>query len=170
MTIRLQDLFEQEGGEVAVFFDETVDLNAGQAEEWPARLQGPIFFYPSGRCLTIRGRLQGEVNLECVRCLESFSQSVDFQFLESCVLANETAVIPTNEEDRWTEEGEFILSPDEPAPINEILRQHCLLHLPLYPLCREDCPGLWAEMESEAVEPSVDPRWAKLQSLVDQKE
>lgn len=57
-----------------------------------------------------------------------------------------------------------------------VVRDAVVMELPFTPLCGPDCPGLCAECgarladEPGHVHDRVDPRWAALESLTDQKE
>jgi uncharacterized protein len=59
--------------------------------------------------------------------------------------------------------------------LEPVLRDAVVLALPTNPVCREDCPGLcpecgvhWDHLPSDHSHDQVDPRWAALQSLVNE--
>jgi len=58
-----------------------------------------------------------------------------------------------------------------------LVRDAMVLALPLSPLCRDDCPGLCpdcgvrlADAEPDHHHDAVDPRWAALQGMLDQRQ
>ena len=42
----------------------------------------------------------------------------------------------------FEEEDDVSILADNTLDLGEIIRQHIVLHLPLKPLCRPDCPGI----------------------------
>lgn len=110
---------------------------------------------------TIRGRAAGE----CVRCLGDveFDVTADVQEL----YAYPDRAYGEDEDVRGLE-GDLI--DFEPA-----LRDAVVPVLPFQPVCRDDCPGLCSECGARlADDPQhqhavTDPRWAALQSVLDQE-
>jgi uncharacterized protein len=100
---------------------------------------------------------------ECRRCLEEVHGTVQVEVSEVF------EVSPT--------EGETYPIEGDDVDLEPLVRDAVLLHLPLAPLCRPDCPGPAPESfptsvaeddalraESDA-EPPKDPRWAALDQL-----
>jgi uncharacterized protein len=110
---------------------------------------------------------------ECSRCLDPLTSIFEVEFQELFVYPDirsgrgEHAVVG---EDELRLEGDLI-------DLEPVLRDAVVLALPLSPLCRDDCPGLCSEcgVRLADAEPDhhhdvVDPRWAALQDLQDQRE
>lgn len=110
--------------------------------------------------VTISGTVTAPWTGECRRCLEPVSGEL------SAVLSEVFEPNPTDGETYALEGDEVDLEPP--------VRDAVLLHLPLAPLCRLDCPGPAPEEypTSAAVgddapdeAPDRDPRWAALDEL-----
>lgn len=126
-------------------------------------VRGTVEFTRTNRGIFGEGRLHSQVQLECARCLETFSQPLDFHL-----------------------EAQFGLPPIKPQgetifpigvkgilDLTEALREHILLDLPMRPLCRPDCRGLCVECGAnlndgpcDCVEETIDPRLVGLKDLL----
>lgn len=106
--------------------------------------------------LVVEGTVRAPWTGECRRCLEPV-----------------TGVVEVEVREPFTNGGD----PDETYPIDgdeidlePLVRDAVLLHLPLSPLCRDDCRGpapdrFPAEPADEARDRPSDPRWAALADL-----
>jgi uncharacterized protein len=106
---------------------------------------------------------------ECARCLEPISESFDVEFQELFVYPD-TRSGGHAEDDERRLEGDLI-------DLEPVLRDTVVLDLPLSPLCRDDCPGLCAECGVRLADAgpdhrhdAVDPRWAALQGVFNDKD
>lgn len=96
---------------------------------------------------------------ECRRCLEPVDGQLELSVSEVF-------------EARPTEGETYPIEGDD-VDLEPVVRDAVLLHLPLAPLCRPDCPGpapesfptRVADADGEAAERPVDPRWAGLEQL-----
>ncbi len=85
-------------------------------------------------------KIRALMQMNCVRCLESFRQVVPVEFKEEYFplvdvatgIYKEPPVDPTA----------FTIGADHVLDLREALRQYTLLAMPMNPLCREDCLGL----------------------------
>jgi uncharacterized protein len=121
-----------------------------------------VRFSRTAQGLYAQGRLQAETQMDCVRCLEPFSQILEIRIDDLFVYppgqAPETALsIP--------ETGILDLTP--------IVREYLWLDVPLQPVCRAECRGLCPECgnnlnESSCSHPTAgaDPRLSGLKSLL----
>jgi uncharacterized protein len=109
---------------------------------------------------------------ECSRCLDPLASTFEVEFQELFVYPDNRfgSMEHAAEEDESRLEGDLI-------DLEPVLRDAVVLALPLSPLCRDDCPGLCSEcgVRLADAEPghrhdAVDPRWAALQDLKDQRE
>jgi len=90
-------------------------------------IEGEISISRLDNSLLVRGHLATEIELECHRCLSTFSRSTEFN------LKQEYAEAPIDEQ--MPTEGDVI----DIAPLVE---QEIILGLPIKVLCRLDCPGI----------------------------
>jgi uncharacterized protein len=109
---------------------------------------------------------------ECSRCLDPLASTFEVEFQELFVYPDIRfgSIEHAAGEDEPRLEGDLI-------DLEPVLRDAVVLALPLSPLCRDDCPGLCSEcgVRLADAEPghhhdAVDPRWAALQDLQDQRE
>jgi uncharacterized protein len=114
--------------------------------------------------ILITGPLRGLTELECARCLKSFTCPVD---VEVCELFAGPGHEAPPEEDTYEVHGlEIDLEP--------MLRDALGLALPLNPVCKEDCRGLCVQCgkdlnlgDCSCTFEEIDPRWAGLSALRD---
>ncbi len=169
MYLRVRDILEAENQQRFYPFAETVDLTGGGEPLPPAEVEGQIRVVLSERHLWIQGELRGRVTMECIRCLEPFEQTISFEMEELCLLSDTLPPDAPEGEERWTEEGEYQISPEGFVDVTEMVRQNLLLVWPMMPRCRPDCPGLWPAGAGEE-EPVLDPRLAKLKDWLERQE
>jgi uncharacterized protein len=109
------------------------------------------------------GRLSGDTQATCRRCLADLSAPVDDEV--HLVFAD----------DELTDDGAGDVVPLDPSAIEldlrPAIRETWLLAVPAYALCRPDCQGLCVRCGSDLnvgpcqCAPNVDPRWAALAAL-----
>lgn len=99
---------------------------------------------------------------ECVRCLEPFDGTAEFEFLELFAYPNSTT-------EATTEEGEVYHVEDDHIDLEPLIVDTAGLEFPLQPVCRPDCPGLCTECGAllaivglDHSHEILDPRWAGL--------
>ncbi len=126
-------------------------------------LRGTISFTRTDTGISASGQLQSQVQLECARCLETFSQPLDFdldaQFTLPPIKSQGEAIYPIG--------VQGILD------LTEALQEHILLNLPMQPLCKPNCRGFCSECGKnlnegpcDCVKDTIDPRLAKLKDLL----
>jgi uncharacterized protein len=111
--------------------------------------------------VTLSGTVTAPWTGECRRCLEPVVGTLEV------ALSEVFEPHPTDGETYPIEGDEVDLEP--------VVRDGVLLHLPLAPLCRPDCPGPAPDVfptiveaddtDGEDGEPAADPRWAALDQL-----
>lgn len=106
---------------------------------------------------------QAQVNLECVRCLTNFQQSLDIDFTELYAFSQ-----------RYVTDSGLLMPETGIIDLNPVLREYILLEIPISPLCRPDCKGLCPicgnnlnESTCNHDDDSVDPRLASLKKLLE---
>ncbi len=129
-------------------------------------LQGQFMATRTSEGVYVNGRFQTAIHTECVRCLEDALVPITIQLDELYFYPPEHA---PQDEDAYTFDGEtgFI----DLAPL---VRELSLLETPMQPLCKPDCQGLCMicgqnlnEADCDCKEDNIDPRLAKLRSLLD---
>ena len=81
--------------------------------------------------LLFEGKFSADVVLECVRCLEPFTQRLDTDFSE---------VYAYKDQD-FTDSG-LIVPDDGNVDLAPVVREYLMLEYPIKPLCKPDCQGL----------------------------
>ncbi|GAB3984269.1 DUF177 domain-containing protein [Actinoallomurus acanthiterrae] len=117
----------------------------------------------------VSGTARAPLTGECARCLEPVTSSIEVDFQELFVYSD-TRSGESAEDDEFRLEGDLI-------DLEPVVRDAMVLALPLSPLCQDDCPGLCSECgvrladaEPDHDHEAVDPRWAALQGMLDQRQ
>ena len=150
-----------------------IKIPAGTLDEWELTqpVTGVVRAVNARRNIVIGGRGQTAVEMECSRCLETYSQPLEFE-LDVVVplshfnpLLGAAAVEEDTDEDgqELTKEDIEALFQSHDLDVDELVRQAIVLSAPIQPLCADDCAGL---PEATALKSAdIDPRWAALQGL-----
>jgi uncharacterized protein len=119
----------------------------------------------AGRDILVRGRLHGKAELNCRRCLEPVLHQID----------DEVSFFFRPGIDRLTAEREEVYAIPEGArelDLTEAVREHLLLSIPRFVVCREGCLGLCPRCGVNLNEgtctcegPATDERWAPFRGL-----
>jgi uncharacterized protein len=135
------------------------------------KVDGEVSLLRTLRGILVRGELQTEVELTCSRCLSLFHYPVTINFEEEYIPTIDVVSgvpLPSPEES-----SSFTIDEHHVIDLNEAIRQYALLTLPMKPLCREDCAGLYQESGRNLSQgprdyPSqaIDPRWSELRELL----
>jgi uncharacterized protein len=117
----------------------------------------------------VSGTAVASLTGECARCLDPLTSSIEVDFQELYVY-DDTRSGESAEDDERRLEGDLI-------DLEPVVRDAMVLALPLSPLCQDDCPGLCstcgvrlADAEPDHDHDAVDPRWAALQGMLDQRQ
>jgi len=129
-------------------------------------LLGSIKFDRTQKGLIAEGNFSAEVINECIRCLDAFSQKIDFSFTE---------LFAFREKDMTEEE---LLVPESGyIEIEPLIRDFLLLNISNTSTCKEDCAGLCPicgtnknKGQCNCEDDVIDPRFSKLKDLLDQEE
>ncbi|ODS57033.1 MAG: hypothetical protein ABS36_05905 [Acidobacteria bacterium SCN 69-37] len=125
----------------------------------------------------IVGRLTGELELSCSRCLEPFRIPVDSAFdLLYLPASTDAAAAPDEDHQLEDEDANVSFYEDETIDLAHLVREQFYLALPMKPLCRPDCQGLCPvcgtnrNVETCACDATwVDPRMEALRRLRETK-
>lgn len=144
----------------------TLDLNTGPqtlSDLELAFLRGTLQVVRVQGGLLVRGTVESQLNLECVRCLEPFDHPLTLELEEIVGLpgAKPGPDVPYT----VSENGWLNLAP--------LLREQAWVAMPMKPLCRPGCKGLCPQcgaslnIESCTCERiQIDPRLASLKDLL----
>lgn len=128
-----------------------------------SHLHGAVRLTRTTQGVYAQGRLQAYHELECVRCLEAYEETLVADIEELFSLPGEEGDDPLLQ---ISETGIMNLEP--------LLREKFLVSVPIQPLCRTDCKGLCPvcganrnQVDCDHRENDIDPRLAVLQSLLE---
>ncbi len=126
-------------------------------------VRGTVEFTRINRGIFGEGPLRSQVQLECARCLETFSQPLDLH------LETQFGLPPIKPQGETT----FPIGVNGILDLTEALREQILLDLPMRPLCRPDCRGLCIECGKnlneglcDCTKETIDPRLVGLKDLL----
>lgn len=139
-----------------------------------ADLSGAVDMIRTNDGILVRANLYTTVECTCSRCLTEFAFPVRFEIDDEFhptidILTGARLPQPEDSDEATLIDEHHILD------LSEIVRQDLNLALPMVPVCRNNCQGLCPvcgknrndEMCEHATD-DVDPRFAKLQELLDE--
>lgn len=131
----------------------------------------------SGDDVLVRGDARATLVVACGRCLAPAAVVCAAEIAVLLSRRGDTMRPPAGTEDddeELTTEGDDheIFSGDE-IRLDDLVREHLVLELPMQPLCRPDCPGIPvpeairgpAHLDAHPSAPDLDPRLAPLLAL-----
>lgn len=121
--------------------------------------------------------LTGTVQVECVRCLQPYAETVQTSFDEpfrQVVDVKSGAEIRASDQFDPDEDDYFVITENHEIDIREAIRQNVLLALPMRPDCGDDCPGPDTSALNTANrgddDAPADGRFAALSALLDDQD
>lgn len=143
--------------------------------EAPKQLGLDMIGVPEGTPITVNVRIEsvsegvlatgtvtGELSGECGRCLTSFAEPLEVDFIELFAYPDSTTEETTDSDEIPRLEGPHL-------DLEPVVRDAVVLSLPLTPLCRADCAGLCPDcgerlddLPGDHSHVQTDPRWAAL--------
>ncbi|MFZ2096762.1 MAG: DUF177 domain-containing protein [Anaerolineales bacterium] len=112
--------------------------------------------------ILLQADFQTVIDLECVRCLADFQQTLKFNFTELYAFSQ-----------RYVTDSGLLMPETGIIDLTPVLREYILLEIPIRPLCRPDCKGLCPICGNNLNESTCyhedepgDPRLASLKSLL----
>ncbi len=128
-----------------------------------SRLIGVVRASRTPQGILLQVAFQALIDLECVRCLTEFQQTLNIEYTELYAFSQ-----------RYMTDSGLIMPETGIIDLAPVLRDYILLEIPISPLCRPDCKGLCPicgnnlnESTCHHEEESGDPRLASLKSLLD---
>jgi uncharacterized protein len=92
---------------------------------------GTACFDRTQQGLFLQGDFEAAADLECVRCLETFSQQLKWSFADLYAF----------DKRNMTDSG-LLVPEDAQLDLAPLLREYALLEFPISPVCKPDCKGL----------------------------
>jgi uncharacterized protein len=162
--IDVRDLVDQPGSSKHVRVDEPVGGLQTELAVVPddGRLEGDLLLESVVEGIVVRGSVGGRMRLRCARCLSEFERDFD-------VRMDELYAREPGPEDDYTLAEDLMLDPEP------MVRDAVVLQMPFAPVCRPDCLGLCERCGGDrnlgecTCAPEVDPRWAGLEVLLDDR-
>lgn len=154
--------------------DETIPAGGLDLDLPNARVVGAIeikgSLKKSAAATALIGRLTGELETDCDRCLEPQRRPIDIEL--------DLEFVPDNsfgsEANLELQPGDLKLDAlaEDKIDLNEIAREQILLDVPQQFFCKEDCQGLCQKCgvnlnaeQCDCEDSEIDPRWAALKNL-----
>jgi uncharacterized protein len=142
-------------------------------------IKGHIRFTKVRHEVLTQGPGSADVTLNCVRCLNDYQQHLDYTVEEVFQPTIDLITGLPPKLDAPEDEADLKIDSNHLLDLGEAIRQQILVSVPMQPICREDCPGLYeyldkinadfeeavAEAETEEDELPADPRWTALSKL-----
>jgi len=173
MRIELANLENGKGEFAHAYQPDQLDLDDEQARLCgPASINGKIRL--AGTELFVNGHIDTCVQVDCDRCLKPIQLPVSNDFKLEYIAGT------AYEANRNLELTEDLLSlsvfDGEAIDVDEIVKEQIWLALPTRSLCNPDCKGFCPTCGSDrnqgdckCVDREVDPRWAGLKNLMNEK-
>ena len=95
------------------------------------RFEGVASIGRTPQGLIVQADFSAETSLECVRCLNEFDHSLDWELTELYAF-NKKSV----------SESELLLPEDAHIYLQPLIREYALLEVPINPICKPTCKGL----------------------------
>ena len=92
---------------------------------------GTVNFDRTQQGLLLQGEFGAAADLECVRCLETFSHPLNWSFSD----------LYSFDKRNITDSG-LLVPEDAQINLEPLLREYALLEFPISPVCKPDCKGL----------------------------
>lgn len=165
-TVRDRDI-DAAAGEVQMLLE-------GEGVAACGPLQGTVTLMRTTDGILVTGTLETALELVCDRCLNTFEVPIEIEleegFRPTVDIDSGATLPPVKGEERAT-----LIDEHHILDLSEVARQMILLAAPMHPICQPDCAGLCPrcgknlnEGECECETETVDPRWSKLQTLLDE--
>ena len=127
----------------------------------------------------VRGRAAVPVVLRCARCAEDFEADVSFEVTHVLTPRPEGDAAGEAPEGDGDEDGLELSDEDMDVSyidgpefdLEDVVREHLLLAIPMNPLCRDECAGLCDQCGADlnrgacGCGAAVDPRWSGLAKI-----
>jgi uncharacterized protein len=113
--------------------------------------------------ILLQADLHAQTELECVRCLTGFVQTLNINFTELYAFSQ-----------RYVTDSGLLMPETGIIDLHPVLREYAMLEIPISPLCKPNCKGLCPICGNNLNESTCsheddpgDPRLASLKALLD---
>lgn len=128
----------------------------------------------TGESMLVQANVRVCLETTCSRCLQPAETVIDATIEERFRREGEPRV--ESAESGEDDEADVSYYRGDRIDVGEVVREHVALHLPMKPVCREDCLGLCPqcganrnETPCDCRDDDIDPRLAALKSLIDKQ-
>jgi len=97
-------------------------------------LTGSVIIGRTPQGLVVQGKFSAETKLECVRCLNEFTDPLKWEFTELYAFTKKSL-----------SESELLVPDDAQLDLAPLIREYALLEIPINPLHDPECKGLCIE-------------------------
>ena len=129
-------------------------------------LEGTVLVSRASKGVLVQADFSALTKTACGRCLNKFMLPLEIEFSELYTFHSHA-----------DDDTEVILPSNHRIDLEPLLREYLLLAIPINPICRPDCQGLCpicgADLADEVCDcdrETIDPRMAKLKTLLDDQE
>jgi uncharacterized protein len=143
-------------------FPISVDLIEIQPDLVLSEMDGNIKVTRTAEGLLVQVKMVAKVSIECVRCLDSFSQLLYIDFTDLYNFAHHIS-----------DESDLIVPENGILDMTPSIREEMQVAIPIKPLCRPDCKGLCPVcgenrniVQCDHHQDSIDPRLESLRTLL----
>jgi len=131
-----------------------------------------INIFRIGTRVLIKGHLETSLSLVCSRCLKEFSYPLDIDFKDEYIPTTEAILGEEYEHELTSDELELSFYSNDEIDIEDLIRGHLLLSVPMKPLCKADCQGICPKCGSDlnmglctCKDEEIDPRLSQLKKF-----
>jgi uncharacterized protein len=167
MKIELKNLKEEISSILFQLTPEELELSSEEAS-FVKPVEVELTLKRCGDSYFCSGIAKTEANIECSRCLESYSHPLRAK-LDFLVKVEKDRI-----QIEYQDQAEPLVFPgNQFFSINNLVKEAILINLPLKPLCSDDCKGLCPMCgvnlnlsSCKCKREKLDPRWEKLKDLL----
>lgn len=124
------------GAERNYGIDEDIEIDGQKV-----RVIGEVKLIRTDRSILIKSALVAKIDIECVRCLETYQFPIEIKFEEEFFpTINVLTGLPYEAPEEQA--GYFTIDENHIIDLHEAIRQYTVLGIPMKPLCKEECAGL----------------------------
>lgn len=141
-----------------------------------AALRGTVTLMRTSQGILATGTLRTALEGACRRCLEPCRVEVELDLQEEFYPMVRIGEVPLDDVPEEDQDEALLIDEHHILDLTEVIRQGLWLAAPMQALCRPDCAGLCPNCggnrnlgECTCDQTPVDPRWATLQAMLDNK-
>lgn len=176
MQISISSIRDRRGATLPFFFslsrEELTDLPGDVRAASDVEVRGSVT--NAGESMLVRAAVRGLFEATCSRCLQPARVPVEAA-LEERFRREDVPYVP-EDSGSAEDDAEVNYYRGERIDLGDVVREHVALHLPMKPVCRDDCQGLCPRCGANRNETpcqcridDVDPRLAALQAWLERQ-